>query len=122
DPTTSKVKSLMKVAPPVAVDFSFSKIAKLMIESEMRQLPVFEKNKLLGFVTDDDIIHAAVLQEWGNTAIDKIMTRAPHTIEANRSVGAVLSLMRECGISHVPVTDNGKLTGMISIQDILQNI
>ena len=48
----------MKVAPPVAFDFSVSKMAKLMIESEMRQLPVFEKNKIVGFVTDEDIIHA----------------------------------------------------------------
>ncbi len=112
----------MKVVPPVMGDFSLSKIAKLMIESEMRELPVFEKNKLVGFVTDENIIHAAVLQEWGNNAIEKIMTRAPHTIEANRSVGAVLGLMRECGISHVPVMDNGKLVGMISIEDILKNI
>ncbi|MGA3059776.1 MAG: CBS domain-containing protein [Candidatus Bathyarchaeia archaeon] len=122
DPTTTKVKNLMKVAPPVTLDSSLSKMAKLMIESEMRQLPVFEKNKLVGFVTDENIIHAAVLQEWGNNTIEKIMTRAPQTIEANRSVGAVLSLMREHGISHVPVTDNGKLVGMISIQNILENI
>ena len=122
DSTATKVKSLMKVVPPVMGDFSLSKMAKLMIESEMRQLPVFEKNKLLGFVTDENIIHAAVLQEWGNNVIEKIMTRAPHTIEANRSVGAVLSLMRECGISHVPVMDNGKVVGMISIEDILKNI
>ncbi len=122
DSTATKVKSLMKVVPPVMGDFSLSKMAKLMIESEMRELPVFEKNKLLGFVTDENIIHAAVLQEWGNNVIEKIMTRAPHTIEANRSVGAVLSLMRECGISHVPVMDNGKVVGMISIEDILKNI
>jgi CBS domain-containing protein len=122
DPTTTKVKSLMKVAPPVNTDYSLSKIARLMIESEMMQLPVFEKNKLLGFVTDEDIIHAAVLQEWGKTAIEKIMTRAPHTIESNRSVGAVLSLMREYGVSHVPVLEGGKLAGMISIEDVLENI
>lgn len=122
DPTTTKVRTLMKVAPPVTFDFSLSKMAKLMIESGMRQLPVFEKNKLLGFVTDENIIHAAVTEDWGNIAIEKIMTRAPHTIEANRSVGAVLSSMREYGISHVPVMDSGKLVGMISIQDILENI
>ncbi len=122
DPTTSKVRTLMKVSPPVSLDFSVGKMAKLMIESEMRQLPVFEKNKIVGFVTDEDIIHAAVLDEWGKTAIEQIMTRAPHTIESNRSVGAVMSLMREYGISHVPVMDSGKLVGMITIQDILENI
>jgi CBS domain-containing protein len=122
DPATTKVRTLMKAAPSVTFDFSLSKMAKLMIASGMRQLPVFEKNKLLGFVTDENIIHAAVTEDWGNIAIEKIMTRAPHTIEANRSVGAVLSSMREYGISHVPVMDSGKLVGMISIQDILENI
>ena len=122
DPVTTKVRTLMKVAPAVASDSSLSKMAKLMIESGIRQLPVFEKNKLVGFVTDENIIHAAVSEQWGNTAIEKIMTKAPHTIEANRSVGAVLSLMRERGISHVPVMDSGKLVGMVSIQDILENI
>ncbi len=122
DPTTTKVKALMKVAPPVSMDFTASKMAKLMIGSQLRQLPVFEKSKLIGFVTDDDIIHAAVLDEWGKTAIETIMTKAPHTVEANRSVGAVLSLMREYGISHVPIMEGGKLAGMITIQDILENI
>ncbi len=122
DPTTTKVRTLMKVAPPVAPDFSMGKIAKLMIESGLRQLPVFEKNKLAGFVTDEDVIHAAVMQEWGGTKIETIMTRAPHTIETTRSVGAVLSLMREYGISHVPIMDAGKLVGIISIQDVLENI
>jgi CBS domain-containing protein len=122
DPTTTKVRTLMKVAPPVNLDFSLSKTAKLMIESGLRQLPVFEKNKVQGFVTDENIIHAAATQEWGNSRIETIMTRAPHTLEADRSVGAVLSLMREYGISHVPIMDSGKLVGMIGIQDILENI
>jgi CBS domain-containing protein len=122
DPATAKVKSLMRPAPKVSLDLSLSKTAKLMIGSGIRQLPVFEKNKLAGFVTDEDIIHGAVTQEWGNTAVEKIMTKAPHTIEANRSIGAVLSLFREQGISHVPVIDDGKLAGIISVQDILEHI
>jgi len=122
DPTFTKVKTLMKTAPPAAPDASVSKIAKLMIETGMRQLPLLEKNKLLGFVTDDNIIHAAAITDWGNTKVELIMTRSPYAIEANRSVGAALSLMREYGISHVPVTENGKLVGMLTIQDILENI
>ena len=122
DPTTTKVRTLMKVAPPVTLDASLSKLAKLMIESGIRELPLFDKNKLLGFVTDEHVIHAAVSGEWGSIQVEKIMTRAPHTIEANRSVGAVLSMMREYGISHVPVMDSGKLVGIVGIQDILENI
>lgn len=122
EPITAKVKTLMRPAPKATPELSLSKAARLMIEGGVRQLPVFEKAKLSGFVTDEDIIHGAVIQEWGNTQIEKIMTRAPHTIEANRSVGAVLSLFREQDISHAPVIENGKLVGIISTQDIIEQI
>lgn len=122
DPASTKVKTLMRPAPKVDPTTSLSKAAKLMIESGVRQLPVFEGKKLLGFITDENIIHGAVTQQWGNTKIKEIMTKAPYTIEANRSVGAVLSLIREQGISHVPIMDNGKLVGMISIQDIIVHV
>jgi CBS domain-containing protein len=122
DPAAAKVKSLMRSAPRVSPEVSLSKAARLMIESGVRQLPVFEKAKLLGFVTDEDIIHGAVTQEWGNVAVEKIMTRAPQVIDANRSVGAVLSLFREHGVSHVPVMDEGKLVGIVSIQDVIEKV
>ena len=122
DPATTKVKTLLVSAPKIGKNDSISKLAKLMIESGIRQMPLFEKEKLLGFVTVEDVIHAAVGDEWGKTQIETIMTKAPHIIDANRSVGAVLSLMREFGISHIPVTDSGKLVGIVSVQDIIENI
>jgi predicted transcriptional regulator len=60
DPATTKVRSLMKPAPRVEMDDSLSKAAKLMIQSGIRQLPVYEKKKLAGFVTDENVIHGAV--------------------------------------------------------------
>ncbi len=122
DPATTKVKSLMRAAPRVELDFPLSKVAKMMIQSGIRQLPVFEKQRLRGFATDESIIHGAVTQEWGNTPIEQIMTKAPFTIDSARSVGAVLSLFREHDISHVPVMENGKAVGIISTQDIIQNV
>ncbi len=122
DLSRTKVKSLMVVAPEVGLGDSLSRVAKLMIGSGIRQLPVFGKDKIVGFITDEAIIHAVVGGEWGSTPVEAIMTRAPHTMEANRSVGAVLGLMREFGISHVPIIDNGKLAGLVSIQDILQSV
>lgn len=122
DPATTKVKTLMRPAPRVDPSVSLSKAAKLMIESGVRQIPVFEKKKLVGFVTDEDIIHGAVTQEWGNAEIQSIMTKAPYVIEGNRSVGAVLSIFRERGISHVPVMEEGKLVGIISIADVIEQV
>jgi CBS domain-containing protein len=122
DFTMAKVRPLMQAAPQVSPDMPLGELAKLMIGSGMRQLPLFDKGKLLGFVTDEDVIHAAVGDEWGRGTVEKVMTRAPHIIEAGRSVGAVFGFMRDYGISHVPVMEGGRLVGMVSIEDILENI
>ena len=122
DPSTAKVKTLMRPAPKVDPNMSLSKAAKLMIQSGVKQLPVFEKEKLRGFVTDEDIIHGAVTQEWGNDQIGTVMTKAPFTIEADRTVGAVLSLFKEHDISHLPVMESGKLVGIVSTKDVIEAV
>jgi CBS domain-containing protein len=122
DPASTKVRSLMKPAPRIEPEDSLSKAATLMIQSNLRQLPVYENKKFAGFVTDESVIHGAVIQEWGNTKIREIMTKAPQFIEGHRSMGAVLSLLREQDISHVPVVEEGKPVGMISLHDIIEQI
>ncbi|MDR2707730.1 MAG: CBS domain-containing protein [Nitrososphaerota archaeon] len=122
DPMVTKVKSLMKSAPRLTPNDTVSKIARLMIESGIRQLPIFENEQLLGFVTDENVISAAVSQEWGKGKVSSVMTRAPYTIDTNRTVGAVINLFREQGFSHVPVMDAGKVVGIISIRDVLERI
>jgi CBS domain-containing protein len=122
DPAATKVKSLMRSAPRVEPNLSLSKAAKMMIQSGVRQLPVFEKERLVGFVTDENIIHGAVAQDWGSATVEQIMTKAPFTLDASRSVGAVLSLFREHDISHLPLMENGKVVGIVSTQDIVENV
>jgi CBS domain-containing protein len=118
----TKVKTLMRSPPAVTLEDPLSKVAKLMIESEIRQLPVYSKKKLVGFVTDEDVIHGAVNERWGNTHVEEVMTKKPFVIEEDESIGAVLSLFRVEGISHVPIVSDGKLVGIVSIYDIIENI
>lgn len=122
NPASTKVKTLMRPAPKMELEFALSKAAKLMIESSIRQLPVFEKKKLLGFVTDENIIHGAVTQEWGSSTIRDIMTKKPIVVDGDRSVGAALTFFREHGVSHLPVVEEGRLLGILSIQDIIEQI
>jgi CBS domain-containing protein len=122
DPSRTKVKKLMRPAPMVTLHDSLSKTARLMIESEIRQLPVYSGEKLLGFITDEDIIHGAIVEKWGNTHVEEIMTKKPFVIEEDESVGAVLSLFREEAISHVPIVRDGKLMGLVSIHDVIEHI
>jgi predicted transcriptional regulator len=122
DPSTTKVETLMQSAPTVTLQDSLSKVARLMINSGIKQLTVFSREKLVGIVSDENIIHGAVIGKWGNIKVEEIMTKKPFAIEEDESVGAVLSLFREHGISHVPVVSEGKLVGMVSISDIITHI
>jgi CBS domain-containing protein len=113
---------LTQSTPAVTLQDTLSKVARLMIESEIRQLPVYSENTLLGFVTDENVIHGAIMEQWGNTNVEEIMTKKPFVIEEDKSLGAALSLLRSEGISHVPIVKDGKLVGMVSLSDIIDNI
>jgi CBS domain-containing protein len=122
DPSKTKVKTLMKPAPTVTLRTSVSEAARLMIESGIRQLPVFDADTLLGFVTDEEVIHGVVLEKWGRSGVEKVMTEAPVVIEDDSSVGQALSLFRQEDISHLPVVRNGKIVGIVSTHDIIQHV
>ncbi len=47
------------------------------------------------------------------------MTRVPRTVERDASIGSAHALMRELEIHHLPVTDQGKLVGEVSMRDLL---
>jgi CBS domain-containing protein len=122
DSSRTKVKTLMRSVPAVTLNDSLGKVAKLMIESDIRQLPVYSGEKLLGFVTDENVVHEAIMERWSNTRVEELMTKKPFVIEEDESVGAILSLFRSEGISHVPIVRDGKLVGIVSIFDIIRNV
>jgi len=122
DPSRTKVETLMHSAPTVSLEDSLSKVARLMITSGINQLPVFSEKKLVGIVTDDAVIQGAVVGKWGSTKVEEVMTKKPFLVEEDESVGAVLSLFREHGISHAPVVRDGSLVGIVSIKDIITGI
>jgi CBS domain-containing protein len=122
NPATTKVDTLTRPAPKTTLDDSINRAAKLMINTGIMQLPVYSGEKLVGIVTDEDIIKGAVIGNWGNIKVQEIMTKRPFTIEEDESAGAVLSLFRQQGISHTPVVSDNKIVGIISIKDLIENI
>ncbi|PVX24865.1 MAG: hypothetical protein CW716_09270 [Candidatus Bathyarchaeum sp.] len=122
DPATTKVESLMRSAPTVTPEDSLGEVARLMITSGISLLPVFSGEKLAGIVSDDAVIQGAVIGKWGSTKVEDVMTKKPFLVEEDESVGAVLSLFREHGISHVPIVRDGSLVGIVSINDIITGI
>jgi CBS domain-containing protein len=99
--------------------------AHLMREKHVGYLIVCERSRVAGVLTDRDIVVAVLAQEVDVRAlkVGDVMTRDPLVIEEGQSIEAVLHHMREAGVRRVPVVDrSGALTGVLSIDDVLEHI
>ena len=104
--------------------------AHLMREKHVGYLIVSEKGqrtgkRVVGVLTDRDIVVAVLAQEVDAHVlkVGDVMTRDPLLIEEGQSIEAVLRHMREAGVRRVPVVDpSGALTGVLSIDDVLESI
>ncbi|WP_017981070.1 CBS domain-containing protein [Methanocaldococcus villosus] len=96
-----------------------------MFESGQRAAPIVDdNNKLVGIVTDFDIMaRAARSKIMKDTPVKKIMTRNVITINENDSIGKARALMRDHNIGRlVVVDDEGKPVGIVTEMDILNLI
>lgn len=57
-----------------------------------------------------------------NTNVTEIMTSKVVYIEANQPLEECMALMIDKNIRHLPVYDNGKLLGLISVRDVLKEV
>ena len=99
--------------------------AHLMREKHVGYLIVSQGTRVAGVLTDRDIVVAVLAQEVDVHAlkVGDVMTRDPLVIEEGQSIEAVLRHMREAGVRRVPVVDrSGALTGVLSIDDVLEQI
>lgn len=80
-----------------------------------------EDNKLLGLLSSSDI--AIALNKYQvldvKLPVSIIMTNRVVSIDVNESVQQAEELMLEHRIRHVPVTDNGRLSGIVGTLDIM---
>ena len=95
--------------------------AKLMDEESVGTvLVVSEGKKLLGLVTDRQIVTRGVAQkrDLSTTTSDEIMTRWPMTIFPETTCKEALDIMGDYGYRRLPVEKGSKLVGIISISDL----
>jgi diguanylate cyclase (GGDEF)-like protein len=116
------VSDIMK-SPVVTVhpEMTLHEVIKLMRSHSIGSVLVVDKDMLCGIFTDKDAIACFNNAPIENLVkpISKFMTKNPITIQQNDSQSAAAVLMKQHGIRHLPVYDGGKLTGIISIRDLV---
>ena len=77
---------------------------------------------LLGIVSERDIVRGMAEQGQGTTQlpVEKLMTRDLVTVTPHTSVGEAMGLMTRRRVRHLPVLENGRLLGLVSIGDLVK--
>jgi len=95
--------------------------AKRMNEAHVGSLVVLDsKGALLGIFTERDVLRRVVAESKDpeQTIVGDVMTRKVHTAPPETPLADLRTLMREKHIRHVPIIQDGKLAGMVSIGDL----
>jgi CBS domain-containing protein len=97
---------------------------ELMVEKNVSALLVMESDELAGIFTERDYARKVVLKgkKSTETTIGEIMTSDLITVAPNSTIDECMGLMTGKYIRHLPVLDNGKLAGIISIGDVVRRI
>ena len=124
-----KVKEIMTTdvittTSDIDVVYAFEKLMEYKISS----LPVVEDDTLLGIITATDVGHNLILDKYElGTSVAEIMIKSVVTISPDDTLETAIKAMKDSIpssgiINQLPVVEDGKLIGIISDGDIIQEL
>ena len=116
----SKGRNVISIAP----DTSVLEAIKLMAERAVGSLVVMEGEALCGIITERDYARKVIIKGRSSesTLVSEIMSTSVLTTSVAQTVNACMELMTEKRIRHLPVVEDDRVVGMISIGDLVQAI
>jgi CBS domain-containing protein len=115
---SGKGRQVFSISP----DKSLQDVVNALVEHNCGSLVVCEHDRMIGIITERDILRAcAELDEpLANISVAVRMTRNVVTCTPDCDVETIMGLMTEHRVRHMPLLENGRLAGLISIGDIVK--
>jgi len=101
-----------------------SEAAKTMSEHRITAIPVLKDDKLVGIITETDIIKRVVVRglDPATTKIGDVMSSNVITAPSETTVPAAAKLMEEKRIKKLPIVDDGRLKGIVTNTDLVKSM
>jgi CBS domain-containing protein len=114
------VKEIMtKDCVTVTMQDNMYEIAVKMKEHGVGFIPVVEGKKLIGVVTDRDLVVRGLADKReGSTAVEKVISKNITSIPSSTTVDEAAQIMAKDQVRRLPVVDNGELVGIVAIGDL----
>ena len=106
----------------IAPDASLEEAAKIMQDKDIGFIPVGENDKLIGAVTDRDIVTRAIAKGAnGSTQVRDVMTPQIKYCYDDQAVDSICQNMSDIKVRRLPVVNRDKrLVGVVSLGDVSQ--
>ena len=108
----------------IAPDASVFEAIELMAQKEVGALLVLEAEKPIGIISERDYTRKVILKGKSSrkTMIKAIMTSPVIFTDAGQDVKGCMELMTSKNIRHLPVLENNRLVGIVSLGDLVKAI
>jgi len=116
----SKGRHIVSVAP----DTSVLDAIKIMAEKTVGSLLVMDDDEICGIITERDYARKVIIKGRASesTLVSEIMSAEVLTTSSAETVNSCMEIMSEKRIRHLPVVEDNRVIGMISIGDLVQAI
>ena len=110
-------RPLIKIGP----DATVLEAARLMDAGDTASVVIMEDDRLVGIFTERDLLRRVVISglQPGQTRVSEVMTPSPATVDIEQRVVHAMHIMNENGFRHVPVVEDGRVVGVISMRDAM---
>jgi CBS domain-containing protein len=109
-------RNLLTVEPGLGL----KPVAGRMVAKDVGAVLVLERGRLVGILTERDILRAVAAGITDETLVSDWMTRDPETIEPDETTRQAAVLMIHGGFRHMPIVDGDEVVGMLSIRDLMR--
>jgi CBS domain-containing protein len=108
----------------VKPDITVYNALELMVDKSIGALLIVDQDKLIGIFTERDYARKLVVKGKASrdTLIREVMTENPITVTLDTSIEECMKIMSDKHIRHLPIAENGKLLGLISIGDVVKYV
>ena len=121
--TTRTIRDIIAQQTPITAPVSMSvrEAAGIMREHRIGAMMVVEQGRLVGVFTERDALNRVVAEgrDPTVTTLAEVMTAQPQTVGPDAVFSSALALMHDNRFRHVPVVENGRPVGMVSVRDAM---